>query len=288
MKTNKTKFQIVSDLHVDFSDNYIYSAQNLKPSNFSDEETKILIVAGDTCQNNYKKRDKFIHAIFSKWDTVIEVPGNHDHYEKSYDWSIANHALIHNVTDDVLEIDKLENMSLAIEKNHVIEDDGYSHHLYINNDYIDVSGIRIICSTLWSEILDNGHLIMRGMNDYNLIDKYDIPKNNERYYNSVKFIEKTLKNTPEDMKCIVVTHHLPMWELISGKYITNNMNEAYASKGLIKLIKKYSSKIKYWIHGHSHDQLRVKYFETEFIRNPLGYSFLGEGGSFDKNLVLEL
>ena len=252
----KTKFQIVSDLHIDHDKNYMYCVKNLFPKG------EVLIVAGDCCSFAYKKRTKFINSVFSRFNTVIEIPGNHDSYELPKEWDFAVHA-----------------------KEYTKFDNG-NEHWYINNDYIDIGDVRIIGTTLWSEIKTDHLIITRGLNDYHLIKGFTISDSNDRLKKAVEFLDKAIESTPENMKIIVVTHHLPLLDLISEKFSRSPLNPAYASN-LYSFVSKNSHRVNYWVHGHSHDLLRVKMSNTEFIRNPLGYLIYDEGKNFNTGLVLE-
>lgn len=253
------RIQILSDLHIDHDTNYNV-CKNLSPI---ENDKSILIIAGDTCSFNYRKKHKFFENIFSKWNIVIEIPGNHDNYVLSHDWELANSS-------------------------NVVTQNNGSTHYYLNNSFIDIDNVRFICSTMWSYVRPQYEMdILRGMTDYYLIKDYNIKINNDRFFKSKDFILKTIQNTPDNMSCIIITHHLPLLQLISKKYIGNVLNDAYASdcSGIIEL---YTNKINYWIHGHSHDFLNVKYLNTRFIRNPVGYLKYGEGKDFDRNYVIEI
>lgn len=234
-----------------FTDEYLFSDDNIVADN--------LIIAGDSCSYNDKQRTT-ISQLAKKYKTLIEVPGNHDNYDLAYDWPFANFS------------DK--------------QFPGTSQY-YLNNSFIDIDNIRIICSTLWSNIQFELQYITKGLNDYHYIKGYNILRNNQRFIASVNFIETTLANTPDNMKCIVVTHHLPLLELISHKYHGDRMNEAYASN-LYHIVDKYTDKIKYWIYGHSHEYKEVTILNTTFIRNPYGYLMHNEGSDFNSRLVIEI
>ena len=251
------KFQILSDLHLDFPLNAKIFAEYYLLTNENIAADK-LIIAGDTCSYNAKQRT-LISQLASKYKFLIEVPGNHDNYNLSHDWPFASYS------------DKGIN---------------YSQY-YLNNCYVHFDNIRIICSTLWSNIQFEIPYIVKGISDYHYIQGYNVMLNNRRFNDSIYFIEQALKTTPDDMKCIVVTHHLPLLELISARYAHDKLNEAFASN-LYNLVEEYTDKIPYWIHGHSHDFKELKVLNTTFVRNPMGYLEYEEGKKFNNKFIIEV
>ncbi len=265
--------QFVSDLHIDINQNYIWCRQNLKPC------ADILVVAGDTCSYNYKNRVKFIRSVFlPRWKTIIEVPGNHDHYKLSVDWKFASEA-------DEGHRSFVSEDNRAFEKPH--------NHSYLHNYYKDINvdnrTIRFICSTLWSKIVYNCHGIIRGMNDYRVIKGYTVDINNQRHEECVRWLDKTLTDAPDDFTCIVVTHHLPLMSLIDSEYTHNSLNEAYATD-LYPLVTKHMGKIKVWAMGHCHKFRYDQESGIHFIRNPLGYppELTGEKRTFDPAFKIDV
>lgn len=250
--------QIISDLHLDFKDNYKWVLKNVNPV------SDILLVAGDTCEYKTSKKEEYHDVFFNKWEKVIEVPGNHDYYG----W----HS-------------KLANISQCFETYQSAHDiKGFSIINYVNNDIVELKDdIVIICSTLWSKISPEQYLIIKnGMNDYSEIVSFTIDKCNCTHKMSVGFLDRTLKEY-KNKKCIILTHHLPLTNLISDRFFNSVLNEAYASD-LTRFLYQHEN-IKYWIHGHSHDFLEVQYGETIFFRNPVGYVKYNEQETYKDRVI---
>ena len=242
--------QIISDLHLDFSDNLVWAYTNLKPI------ADTLLIAGDTCEYKRSLREQYHDKFFSQWKTVIEVPGNHDYY--------GFHAIEEH-------------------QKHCYEMYGSNHH-YVNNDYVDLSDVRIICSTLWTKISPHNHqIIKRGMSDYSAIYNYTIEENNRNNEMSVAFLKRTLESS-KDKKCIVLTHHLPLWNTVNERYKDHELNEAYAND-MTEIITDYNDIIHYWVHGHSHDHIEKKCGNTTCIRNPVGYIKYNEGRDYKHRMI---
>jgi hypothetical protein len=77
------------------------------------------------------------------------------------------------------------------------------------------------------------------------------------------------------MPCIVITHHLPLPELIHPKYLEGehawDMNQWFATN-LQQLVITYCDKIKGWFYGHTHAPSCKTHFGVRFLCNPIGYS----------------
>jgi DNA repair exonuclease SbcCD nuclease subunit len=257
----------MSDLHADWYENYLWCRQNLAPC------ADVLLIAGDTFPYLYKKRQQFVrNVLLSRWKTVVDIPGNHDYYGKKADWEIF---------DGIHE---------------VIQVDDNAYH-YINNNFIDltINGqiIRVICSTLWSKVVNRPIDVMRGLNDYKEIKGYTIDINNSKHEACVRFIDKILTETPAEIPCVVLTHHQPLLTFIDDTFIGNPINEAYATD-LYPLINKHADKIKAWVMGHSHAYRKDILGGIQFIRNPLGYppsvgsKYFLEPRSFKMDTVIEI
>jgi len=240
------KISVISDLHIDVNDNYQYLLNKLK----NVDNTDVLIIAGDLSAFSYKKRNKFIDKVLlSQWKNVLLVPGNHEFYYQQVE---EDKRLIH-----------------CHER--------YMHNgnlLYTLNNSSSVlknSNVKFIFSTLWSNIERNVFSILMGLNDYRQIKGFDVAKNNQLHGMSVDFIKNELENTKDDEDVIIVSHHLPLYELIDTTYVNNILNEAYATNLFDSIIDKYSNKIKYWISGHSHSECYKEVVGVKFIRKPIGY-----------------
>lgn len=151
------------------------------------------------------------------------------------------------------------------------------NHFKINNQSIVIEDIKIIGSTLWTNIpTEQNELIYNTMNDYRLIQKtrFDIKENitikdtNSFNAYSLKYIEEELSK-PFNGKIILLTHHLPLFNLYKKREeYDENLKFAYAND-LKDIISKY--RIDYWIFGHVHDSIDIKIQNTRFLCNPMGY-----------------
>ena len=84
---------------------------------------------------------------------------------------------------------------------------------------------------------------------------------------------------------IVITHHVPSFQLSSPDFAGNSINGAFPVE-LDKYIE--SSPIEYWIYGHSHRNIDKVIGRTKCVSNQLGYVFQNEHHSFDTGKVIEI
>jgi len=90
------------------------------------------------------------------------------------------------------------------------------------------------------------------------------------------------KSTAEHI--VVVTHHVPSFQLSSPDYAGSKINGAFTVE-LASYIE--SSPIKYWIYGHSHRNIDKMIGKTQCVSNQLGYVFHNEHHTFDLGKIIE-
>ena len=152
----------------------------------------------------------------------------------------------------------------------------------MNNSFDIYENYLFIGSTLWSEINDFTNKI----NDLN-----NIPNMTFAYYNKLhkegrSYIESVLNSDlvkdNNNLKIIVITHHLPLYQLIHPKFLAEYIkkyNQWFASK-LDDLMIKYTyndadniqkNRISAWVYGHSHIPNENEYYGIKFYCNSIGY-----------------
>jgi len=242
------KCSIASDYHIDINpwETVTYHLQNK-------EKSDVLILAGDTCQDNYKKRQMFFERmIYPYYDMILEVPGNHSHYNGDFN-------------DVEYGCNKINNC-----------------HYMLNNGIKEIDGINFIGSTLWSNIPPSAEMdVGMGLNDYHVIKNFTTKKSTSEYLKAKEFLTHAMFMNKNN---VVITHHLPFMSLIEDKYKRSNLNNAYASN----FQNQYEENIinaKYWIHGHTHSSFEAEMYGCKFIRNPFGYYHHGEAAGFEIRII---
>lgn len=123
------------------------------------------------------------------------------------------------------------------------------------------------------------------INDYSMIKKIDektnrlvpidIPDTNNWNSESVKFIQKEISITDGLTKCIVLTHHAPLFSNKSENLLTCNeqyidSTNKYAFHN--DLVSLFVKPIRVWIYGHTHYASKAKYNDIILATNQLGYA----------------
>ena len=248
-------FHIFSDLHLEhhpdinsfktFIDKFPYIITNIDINSLSN---KILILAGDigypTCSNYFE----FLKDCCSLYKYVIFTTGNHEYYNSEI-----------NFINDLLQKESFK----------------ISNLYFLLNKSIIIDNYKFIGTTLWTNVDKYSKSYVESfMNDYITIklgDKYlKVNDTNNFHKEQYEFIEKELKySLTDDIKTIVVTHHLPSKKLIDQKYVKyGSMNKAFYTD-CDQLFNKYN--ISAWICGHSHTKNIQTVNKTKLILNPFGY-----------------
>lgn len=258
------KFALASDLHLEFG---MIDLHN-------EEDADMLILAGDIFvtkrlldSRDNKQYLEFIENVSSRFDKVIYIMGNHEHYHGDF-------ALSESRIREVMS--------------------SFTNIHFLHNQHVDLCGYRFYGGTMWTDCNKSNPITMmamRGkMNDYVLVEnsEYMIRRKDSggnTYYKPGKLLpEETaiehsiyvrnlteVLNDTEDMPMIVISHHLPSYQSVPPEYYSDTEgNYAYVAD-MTSLIMDNDKKIKYWIHGHTHDACDYMIGDTRVLCNPRGY-----------------
>lgn len=254
------KIAYMSDCHIEFGPLEIKN----------DHGADVLVIAGDVLIAEYLNKSEetildknwkyfhivnnsktFLKNISDEFKDVIIIAGNHEYYRGC--WNKTLKILEH-------EYGKYKNI----------------HFLENNSKCID--GVLFVGSTLWTDCNKNDPVTIQQlkyrMNDYSLIKnelKGYIPvtpvDTMMRFRTSFDCIFNMIKNTN---KCVIVTHHSPSFNSVHPKYRSDrSMNGGYCSNLSDFILD--NPQIKYWIHGHVHDEFDYMIGDTRILCNPRGY-----------------
>lgn len=107
---------------------------------------------------------------------------------------------------------------------------------------------------------------------------------NQEHERCREFIERSVERS-NAKHIIVATHHVPSFELMADEFKGSPINGAFTSE-LGDYIA--SSRIEYWIYGHSHRNINKAIGNTRCICNQLGYTFHGEQPDFRRDAIIEI
>jgi predicted phosphodiesterase len=209
----------------------------------------IVVLAGDI--HSHTRAIPWAAGTFSK--PVIYVPGNHEFYSAHYQdlWTQLRQC--------------------AAE---------YSHVHLLDEDSIEIDGVRILGTMLWTDFLLFGsdlgtvdrclHDARNGILDFDRIRFLGgnrlTPADTVRLHReSVAFLNEAL-GTPFDGKTVVVTHHLPSMKSVADRFKQSLLSAAFASN-LDHLV----AKADLWVHGHTHDSSDYRIGKCRVVCNPRGY-----------------
>ena len=269
------RIQIVSDLHLEFSDIDIDNANN----------ADVLILGGDIMiaskvhrpESEYGIRFRnFLGRVSRKFPHVVYVMGNHEFY------------------DSGKFFDSINDMRAACEV--------HSNIYLLERDTKIIDDVVFVGGTLWTDMNKFDPLTMHAvrdmMNDYRAIrnDKNgfiplkpaDTVDRHRRTRDYIEFVAKENK----DKKVVVVGHHSPSLLSCHPQYANDHlMNGAYHSD--LSGIMLDNPQIKLWTHGHTHHCFDYTIGQTRVVCNPRGYhddsgSGWGEYTGWDPNKTVEV
>lgn len=238
------KFQLISDIHLEFGKKYHIPVK-----------APYLLLAGDigypSGSMTYRPKSEsnayleFMEYISTKFEKVFFVAGNHEFYccEKE----VTPLGIRSKIEDKIKEMEELSN---RIPNLH-----------FLNNSYYDLDDIRIVGSTLWSNI-DPDAPFINDQNQLRGIDTVQLHREN------VDYLKKVIEES--ERKVLVMTHHLPSYEMILEKYRTD-MWKKYNSHFASNLDHLFKKPLVGWVCGHSHGFLQKQINGIPCYMNAYGY-----------------
>lgn len=259
----KMKFQLVSDLHLEFD-----PKPNIQPL------TDTLFLGGDIGYPNKIEYKEFLFDMASKFKNVYLVAGNHEFYKNEY--HLAKE-----------QIQKLCNEKSNL---HFLDRSEIVHHDLENDEKF-----RIVGCTLWSHVPPNSESIVGYMiNDYRYI-QYNDPvtrikrmlkvSDTNRFHNEdVKFIESKIATAAKHgEQIIVLAHHAPLAKGCSSpEHDDSPINSAFQTS----LDHLMGGPVKLFCFGHTHFNADISIGGTRILANQKGYS--EEYINWNPNTVFEI
>jgi predicted MPP superfamily phosphohydrolase len=289
---NKLIIQVVSDIHLEFSNSY----PKIKPL------AKYLFLAGDigTIYNQQDLKVKnFLSYCSLNWEKIFYVLGNHEFYQ----------------TEEFAH-QKTSFEELELKYKHICSE--FTNLYLLDNSFQEIEpGINVYGTTLWtSHEISNKNFMMLGetsnygcetriedvLSDFNMIaikpqnnSKYNISLNKE-YINSkskmqLEELEKYLNSLNPNKKSIILTHFPPIRNGSSNpiyssqhEYLTNyfSWNNIYSKLSMSNVVG--------WISGHTHWSYDLDIDNIKFISNQMGYKneFLKGDTNFEPDKIFEI
>ena len=251
-----TKFQIVSDLHIEYKTNEVPD-----PLKLITPSADILIMAGDIGSfYKYDQLKTFLTLLCPYFKVVIYVPGNHEYYiQQGY---------------------KSQRMSMLFQRFVQIEQS--IKNLYVlNRTSVQIENVCIVGCTLWSELMATVPKFIVRIQDMNT------KVYNQKYQCDLKYIKKMMKYCKEKgLNLLVVTHHCPTYSVITSKKKLKDKYISLYASNLDHLLT--SENVHTWVCGHIHinfDQLTKG--GTRLVGNQIGKP-KDNITDYNKKLVIEV
>lgn len=248
------RIQYVSDLHLEFYDRL--------PANLLKPEADILCIAGDVGFPYSAIYEEFLIRLNEQFKKIFLITGNHEYYNSRGN---RHHTMeeIDNRIRQIITTLKLTNIT------------------YLDNEYEDYEGYRFVGSTLWSKC--EKPVVDYCVNDFRVIKEMTVDLYNELHNVSREFLKSSII-TESPLPVIVITHHLPSFQLIADEYKDcKGLNKYFASNSDDLFV----PTIKVWIYGHTHiGSDRVSKIGIRFACNPIGYP--GENKGYLPTKLIEL
>ena len=254
------KLHILSDLHL--------GLQGMEKPQADGAD--VVVLAGDIA----RPRDAMAWALgFGK--PVLYVPGNHEFYG----WGMQDAA------------HELQQLSRG------------THVNVLDNRSLVLQGVRFLGTTLWTDFRlfeEAGRQAQamaeaqRFMRDFSRIrigsppgDAVLTPSDTAGLFAAnVRWLEEELA-MPHPGPTVVITHHAPSPRSIHPRFADSLLNACFVSDAEHLLD---ASRVRLWIHGHTHDSFDYLLNGTRVVCNPRGYvkDGVNENPRFDPELMIEV
>ncbi len=249
----RLRIQYASDLHLEFSDNFVGPAL-LRPA------APVLALAGDIGNPDRREYRDFLQYCSNHWDKVFVIAGNHEFYSMS----------AHTTNTVACRLAQMQSIASAFPNVH-----------FMHRDRVDYRGIAFLGCTLWTNTTETPYattVAHATMNDYKYITVNGVspvtPEDTTAWHHEDRrWLAGVLASCAEtETPAVVITHHLPSYEFIGYRHLRSPLNFCFASRldGLIR------PPVRAWIAGHTHaaKHLHWDIERTEHIQgcvNPRGY-----------------
>jgi DNA repair exonuclease SbcCD nuclease subunit len=238
MMARRIRIQYASDLHLEFVDK-VTCQPILKPI------APYLALAGDVGRPDKRAYRDFLNYCSRNWDDVFVVAGNHEFYNSRHsgNWRHMPAGTVETVPQRMKQC-----TTIAAE---------FPNVHFLDRRRVDRAGVAFLGATLWTDLRGHESLVSEFMNDYKMIavvgDAGVRPLQPAdtlaMHMEDRAWLDAEISACEEEGRpAVVITHHLPTFDLISDRYRDSPLNAAFASRAddLIR------APVRAWIAGHTH------------------------------------
>jgi Icc-related predicted phosphoesterase len=177
-----------------------------------------------------------------------------------------------------------------------------THIHVLDNDEVVIAGVRFLGTTLWTAFLLFGEgerreaameKALRFTRDFSRIRVGEAPQalftpdaSAALFRLHAAWLERKLAE-PYAGPTVVITHHAPSRGSIHPRFADSLLNACFVSDA-DRLLD--GTRVRLWVHGHTHDSFDYVVNGTRVVCNPRGYARDGvnENPRFDANLLVEV
>lgn len=282
--------QLISDIHLELLPESrgirIEDLITVNCSRDSNDRITVLVLAGDIGNPFSDSYSKFLRSCVEKYSHVVLVAGNHEFYNgQSMNFVIQKIRRVVDELNDTYERKCLHFLNVdTAEKENITE-----------KISVVIDGVKFIGTTLWSDIstiektskVSDGRWIKNPtINDFSIINSMSRARYQQLHLLHRSRLHEEIENSVfEYDKIVVVTHHLPTYELISDEFVGSQLNPFFASdcSDLISSLSEVVDGKAVWLCGHSHSSKHVNIKGVDLYLNPLGYK--GEQTGYTSDVI---
>ena len=229
------RLQLISDLHTEFlKGRELVVLQHLP----IEKNLDFLVVAGDLVVPGYQGSmlvDKIFNAIAEMARHVLYIPGNHEYYHGSKEW-----------TEQKLR----EGMAR------------YDNIHFLDNQELTIDGVHFIGGVMWYPVGDGlNQIYAKQMSDKHEIANFTWAERENAIFTSVV-------NSCATPNSVVITHHMPHPMTTPREFRGSNLNRFFVSDMSFTM---KTRRPKLWLFGHTHTEYDGIYESTRMVCNPYGY-----------------
>jgi Icc-related predicted phosphoesterase len=234
-----TKFQIASDLHIEYKNNEVPD-----PLTLITPTADVLILAGDIGSfYKYDQLKSFLQKLCPYFKVVLYVPGNHEYYkQQGY---------------------QAQQMNILLKRFMKIEKS--INNLYVlNRSSVQIDDVCIVGCTLWSDattVIPKFIVRVQSMNSLLYKQKFD---------SDLEYIEKMIEYCKKkNLKLLVITHHCPTYSVITSRKKKKDKYISLYASHLDHLLT--DDQVHTWVCGHIHSNFdKITEGGTHLVGNQKG------------------
>lgn len=234
-----TKFQIASDLHIEYKNNEVPD-----PLTLITPTADVLILAGDIGSfYKYDQLKSFLQKLCPYFKVVLYVPGNHEYYkQQGY---------------------QAQQMNILLKRFMKIEKS--INNLYVlNRSSVQIDDVCIVGCTLWSDattVIPKFIVRVQSMNSLLYKQKFD---------SDLAYIEKMIEYCKKkNIKLLVITHHCPTYSVITSRKKKKDKYISLYASHLDHLLT--DDQVHTWVCGHIHSNFdKITEGGTHLVGNQKG------------------